>query len=492
MLKKVYYLILLLFIGQLLFSCKVTWHGKHEIRAVWMSRFEYAQDKSTEESQRYITEMFKNFHSAGINIIIFQVRGSGDAFYQSEFEPWSNMLSDSIGVDPGWDPLQLGVETAHDLGLELHAWINTFPAWRAGEAPPEKSQPLHPYLAHPEWVVCDSAGQPMQPEEGYICFSPGIPAVQEHIINVAVDIVHKYDIDGLHFDYIRYPEDSDSLGYSNDSISVLRAASLEGNPGQYDWLIWQREQVNEFVQKAYNRITEEKPWLKVSAAVIGHHYSSGWNGYHDVYQDARRWLASGKMDLVFPMTYNRIGHPTAAYEQALSQWKEMIHLGRYIIPGIASYKVNRDYSWGEVWDQIELIRSEGFPGMVFFSSQTISRKIHELYEKHYITPALVPPMAWKKNVPEVVPDSMQLTIHNDSLFFKWSQNEDVFKYVLYNNSYIDDVANMIAILPGKQTMFQMHNGEKTGPFYLTAINRIGIESKPFAFMPLLTGTTSNN
>jgi uncharacterized lipoprotein YddW (UPF0748 family) len=492
MLRTIYTLILFLFIAQILFSCQATWRGKHEVRAVWMSRFEYAKDKSTEESKRYISEMFKNFHSAGMNIIIFQVRGNGDAFYQSEFEPWSNMLSDSIGVYPSWDPLQLAVETAHDLGLEIHAWINTFPAWRANEAPPEKSQPLHPYLAHPEWVVCDSAGHPMQPEEGYICFSPGIPAVQEYIINVAIDIVRKYDIDGMHFDYIRYPEDSDSLGYSHDSISVRRASSVAGNPYQYDWPIWQREQVNEFVLKAYNRITNEKPWIKVSAAVIGHHYGSGWNGYHEVYQDARRWLASGKMDLVFPMTYNRIGHPTAAYEQALSQWKEMIHLGRYIIPGIATYKVDKEYSWGEVWDQIEMIRSEGFPGMVFFSSQTISRKIHELKDSYYTEPALVPPMVWKKNVPQVVPDSMQLTIQNDSLFFMWAQNEDVFKYVLYDNSNIDDVENIIAILPGKQTMFTMPNTAKTVQFYLTAINRIGVESEPVAFMPLITGTLSSN
>ncbi|HID38242.1 MAG TPA: hypothetical protein EYP36_01850, partial [Calditrichaeota bacterium] len=171
----------LIFLILLLFSCgEKTRPLKREVRAVWMSRFEYAQGKTAKQAKAYIRDSFQKFAAAGMNTIIFQVRGQADAIYRSQYEPWSNLLTDTLGKDPGWDPLEYALTEAHDSGLDLHAWINTFPAWKSEEAPPQKSQPLHPLLAHPDWLVCDSAGNPMKPSAGYITFSPGIPAVQEH------------------------------------------------------------------------------------------------------------------------------------------------------------------------------------------------------------------------------------------------------------------------------------------------------------------------
>ena len=109
----------------------------------------------------------------------------------------------------------------------------------------------------------------MYPDEGYISISPGIPEAREHITNVVMDIVRKYDIDGVHFDYIRYPEGANKNGYSHDAISVERYKSAEGNPNKLDWPDWQREQINEFVRNVYDSVNTIKPWVKMSASVIG-------------------------------------------------------------------------------------------------------------------------------------------------------------------------------------------------------------------------------
>lgn len=462
-------------------GCKIPAAKKHEVRAVWMSRFEYAEGKSKVEAQTYIRHEFQRFRQAGINLIILQVRGNGDAFYRSDFEPWSNLLSGQIGKDPGWDPLQYAIEVAHENGLELHAWINTFPAWKAENPPPTPSQPLHPLLAHPEWVVCDKNGQPMKPNEGYITFSPGIPEVQRHIRNVVLDIVAKYDIDGIHFDYIRYPESAEQLGYSHDSVSVRRFTCSVENAQQLEWNAWQREQIDRFVSDIYNSVTAAKPWVKVSAAAIGHYSDVGWNGFHAVYQDAQRWLATGKMDMIFPMTYSRINHPTAPYTLALDQWKSMRHLGRYIIPGVATYKVGEEYKWKEIWNQIKLLREQGFPGMVFFSANSLSRGLDQLQEKYYAQPALIPPMDWKKGVPLITPENLQYSVKQDSAILQWQTRDAPAHFVLYNQSDITSPEAILAIFPGWQNSCRLALQDVKIELFITAINRIGQESAPVAF-----------
>lgn len=462
-------------------ACKKPQLKKYEIRAVWMSRFEYAQGKSTEQSKTFIRQAFQKFRQAGMNLIIFQVRGNGDAFYHSQYEPWSNLLSDSLGKNPGWDPLQFALQQAHDLGLELHAWINTFPAWKAENPPPAKSEPLHPLLAHPEWLVCDSAGMPMRPKAGYITFSPGNPHVQRHIHNVVFDIVENYDVDGLHFDYIRYPEGADKLGYSHDSASVIRFGDSLQNSNAYSRTVWQREQVSQFLATAYNGITARKPWVKVSAAVLGHAHSAPWNGFHSVYQDARRWLSTGKIDLLFPMTYTAMKHPIAPYTQAIEQWRTMRHLGRYIIPGIAVYKLGRQYTIKEVYKQMELLREQEFPGMVFFAATNLLKALDKIQEKYYPAPTLTPPLPWKKGVPLAEAGNLQMSIKNKELHFSWQADSAAWKFVLYKNKDISAPAHIVKILNGDQRSFSYPLPLKEEDYYLTALNRVGMESRPVQF-----------
>ncbi len=442
-----------------------------------MSRFDYASGRTAEQSRNYIRSYFEQARKSNFNIIYFQVRGNADAFYHSAYEPWSKILTGILGADPGWDPLQFAIDRAHEQGLELHAWINTFPAWRSGEKPPTASIPEHPYRAHPEWVVCDSSGKPMNPKFGYITFSPGIPAVQQHIQKVLADLVDNYDVDGIHFDYIRYPEWSNRHGYSHDTISEKRFASEEGNPHKLDWHSWQREQVNNFVAESYNLITGLKPWVKVSAAVIGSHHRARWNGYYAVDQDARTWLSRGKMDFIAPMTYTGPDHPTVPFGMTTAEWKEMRYLGRPIFPGIAVHKAGHQIFWNDIFLEIGMLRSARFEGMSFFSSRPLKKAFLRLKEIEFKYPAAVPPMPWK-NIR--IPDKPVITNWNatdDTLFISWQMQNNV-RFFVYHKPADGGQKRLIHISPlnanGAAVAFTVEKGDT---LLVSAVNRAGIEGE---------------
>jgi hypothetical protein len=172
-----------------------------EARALWVSRYDYA---TLEDVQ----EIVEQAAYANFNIIFFQARAQADAYYHSNYEPWAERLTGTLGQDPGWDPLATAVELAHAAGLELHAWINVYPAW-LGESPPPSTTPEHMYnlfneLYGDEWIQWNDQDQPMQLNTYYLWASPGHEAVSEHIVQVCEDIAANYNVDGLHLDNIRY------------------------------------------------------------------------------------------------------------------------------------------------------------------------------------------------------------------------------------------------------------------------------------------------
>ncbi len=405
-----------------------------EARGIWLSRFEYCRsspDHNQDTIKAYISNIIENAARSNFNIIFFQVRGNGDAYYTPGLEPWGHLLTGEFGQDPGWDPLEYAIFEAHLRGLELHAWINTFPAWR-GPGEPPVTEPLSPYLAHPDWVVCDSSGIPMPITDHYVSFSPGNTAVHDYLIKITLDIVNRYDIDGIHFDYIRYPEQSPELGYSHDSVSVALFNSKSGNPDKLDWADWQREQLTAFVVKTYNSITVTKPWVKMSAAVIGTYIDQGWTAYHSVYQDPRRWAELGKIDFVAPMMYHPRSHPTASFSKRALDWKNYYTMDRYVFPGIGSYRYNTQkspYTWREAEGQINFLRQQGIPGMVFFSAGSLTEHWESIATKYYTDQAEVPQMPWKSDPVLFAPQNISAQIENGILNIAW---EDSLNTALIN------------------------------------------------------------
>ena len=458
--------------------------GKREARGVWMSRFEYTAEPLRQNpgaTQDHVRGVFERARKARFNMVFFQIRGNADAFYEPGLEPWSALLTGTLGKSPGWDPLEFAIAEAHGQGLELHAWMNTFPVWR-GPARPTESFPRQIVLDHPEWIVCDSSGTPMPLEQrGYVWGSPGNPAVREHVLNVVRDLVLRYDIDGIHFDYIRYPEDSPKAGYSHDSVSVARFNSPDSNPAFLSWEDWQREQVNTFVFDAYNTITDLKPWVKMSAAVIGKYEGTGWTSYHAVYQDPRRWMELGKIDFIVPMVYWQRSHPTHPFVPLITEWHDRVAFDRQVIPGLST-SLQRTFGWSELSAQIAEVRKRGLPGVVFFASNGLDKAWEILGVEEFPYWALSPAMPWKDSIPPAAPYDLTAERSASGLRLRWnSDTAEVTSFVVYRaaGQPMDrsDVMQIVSVTGRETRTFLDPNPPDEHTVYaVTSVDRLGNES----------------
>ncbi len=348
-----------------------------EARALWFTRYEYTSEPA-------IRQTIQKAKEANINLVLFQVRGQADAYYFSSYEPWSERLG---GKYPGFDPLAVAIDEAHRNGIELHAWLNVFPIWSGATKP---VSPAHIYNTHPEWIMVNSSGVPMNPSAtGYAFGSPGIPAYIDHLFNVFMEVVEKYDIDGLHMDYIRFP----SNNYSYDSISITRFKQKTGLTGPSadlaQWAQWRRDQVSNFVYKVYDGVMTRKPWVKVSAAVWGDYY----DGFSDKLQDPRIWLKNSKIDFTTPMIYeNNMGiYQSRLNNHARSSW------GRHVYGGIgANASQNFPLTCDEILQQIEINRQLLSNGNVIFSATSLKQElIQALKNGTYEAEIPAPAMSWK-------------------------------------------------------------------------------------------------
>ena len=487
------FVIIILSISILLGSvCKERKPSSKEARGLWVSRMEWAvgADSNRVEAQKQrILEVFDDTKQARLNFVLFQIRGNGDAFYKSQYEPWSELLTDTLGKNPGWDPLAFAIEQAQLNGLELHVWFNTFTAWRGTEPPPH-TNPEQIYNAHPEWIVCDKNGKRMPLSSHYVFLSPGIPEVREYVHQVAMEIVKNYDIDGFHFDYIRYPEGSNNFGFSQDTISMRLFNSPEGNPDNLSWEDWQRENINQFVRKFYDEATALKPWLKISAAVIGKYDYSSWNGYHVVFQDARQWITEGKMDFIMPMIYWQTDHPTAPYGPTVRNWFDFIH-ERYIFPGMMIDRLgSAKWPIKEIIDQVTINRNGG-NGMVFFSYRGLNKANSHLKKGGFRYLANLPPMSWKDDKPPMDPQDLRAhVLSSGNVLLIWSpadssiETGDVRRYNIFRseNSPVDflNAKNLIHIT-AKADTFYVDKSITLGHTYhyvVTALDRVNNESPP--------------
>ncbi len=466
--------------------------GKREARGVWMSRFEYAVDSARanpEISKAIIRSVFERARKARLNMVFFQVRGNADAFYRSSLEPWSAMLSDSLGKDPGWDPLAFAVEEAHRLGLELHAWVNTFPVWR-GPGLPQETFPRPVVLEHPEWIVCDSSGTPMPlNQNGYIWGSPGNPDLRKHIVGVVKEIAGNYDVDGIHFDYIRYPDGSTLRGYSRDSVSVARFESAESNPSHLPWEYWQREQVNEFIGSAYDSVTGMKPWVKISAAVIGKYDGSGWTSYHAVYQDPYRWMEREKIDFIVPMVYWERSHPTHPFIPLIAQWHDRIANKRPVLPGLSTGLQDK-FGWSELSEQIRAVRKQGLPGVVFFASGGLKKAWEILQVDEFPYWSLPPTMPWKDSIPPLPPVDLAAVATESGITLTWrADTTEPLSYVVYRFSGEEigrnNVLRILALTRRNATTF-IDDDPLSGPatYVVSSVDRMSNESATGAILEM--------
>ena len=335
-----------------------------------------------------------------MNAFILQVRPAADALYPSELEPWSEYLTGQQGRTAGWDPLAHAVEGAHRRGMELHAWFNPYRA-RHPSATGELA-PSHIGRASPELVR--SYGRSLW-------MDPGEPAVQDRSVQVMMDVVRRYDVDGVHIDDYFYPyPERDSAGAAidfPDEPSWRRYVEGGGRLSRDDW---RRRNVDVFVQRLYAEIKREKPWVKFGISPFGIYRPgqpaearTAFDQYAMLYADARRWLAEGWMDYFTPQLYWQIGSEGQSYPFLLRWWIAQNHKGRHLWPGnftSRTFEGNpRPWPASEIAGQIQVTRAApGATGNVHFSLRAFALNRDSLTERLiagvYAQPALVPPSPW--------------------------------------------------------------------------------------------------
>lgn len=458
-----------------------------ELRALWMSRFDYTRNLDTYSPHKikaYISTTFQKMAEANFNTVFFQIRGSGDAYYKSKYEPWGELLTGKLGKNPGWDPLRFAIKEAHHFGLDLHAWVNVFPAWR-GNVQPDSTQPVHPLLENPSWLAYGSSGKPMQLNSHYVAFSPGNPEVQNYLLEVLEDIVKNYDVDGIHFDYIRYPNGA----CSKDPVSLARFKSDTSNPLELDWEDWQREQVTAFVSRAYNLLTKKDPILIMSAAVIGSYNKRRWSGYNKVYQDAKRWLELGKIDMIVPMLYfNRNGNSNG-YQAALEEWTNSRQGERKIVAGLGVFTIN----WQDILRQIDDYREAGLDGCCLFAASSLTdTNFQSLQQTKFRFPAKKPYFSWKNTNAPPEPDSLNMKFDTNRVVLSWTipdkDSISVDNFVIYkikgNVWHPDNPRSIVDIIPGDARRYILDKcKESDDSFYISALNPVGAESQAVMFTP---------
>jgi len=368
-----------------------------ELRAVWVSRFDwtrYGQWPTAGDVQAIVDDAVRG----GFNAIIFQVRAAGDAYYTPGLEPWAARLtgtvSASTGQHPGWDPLAELLHRAHAAGLQVHAWINVYPAYQApadgtGEplAPPYGIWPPAPFWRFSwsdagqgegsgcglgyTWRVYDIHGYMPVVAGAYLWASPACPEWQQHVAAVAEDIVRRYPVDGLHLDNVRYP----GRQYSLDPFLVAACESDPACQSVHDdaWRgAYQRAQVTNLVRRITDQTHAIRPGTVVSAAVMPIYINHwGWpntyEGYYDYYQDSQAWLRNRDVDVVIPMLYtNVVVNDLGRWTIALQDWRANAGAGT-LVAGIGVSYSSGCVPQDQVLARIDAARAVGASGQALFS-----------------------------------------------------------------------------------------------------------------------------
>jgi uncharacterized lipoprotein YddW (UPF0748 family) len=389
---------------------------QREFRGVWVATVNNIDwpskpGLSTADQQRELTAILDRVAELHLNAVIFQVRPSADALYASKIEPWSAYLTGRMGQapDPLWDPLAFAVREAHARGLLLHAWFNPFRARYPGDNGPAAAN--HVSRTSPGMVYRYG---------GYQWMDPGNPAARTRALRVIMDVVTRYDVDGVHLDDTFYPYPVTRGGRIvefPDAATYRAYRRAGGTLGRDDW---RRQNINTFVQELYAQVKRAKPWVKVGISPFGIWRPSnppgiqGFDAYDQLFADSRLWLQRGWLDYLAPQLYWRIDQPAQSYPSLLSWWVRQDVQGRHIWPGHYAMRVAdppgkaRPWPASEIVDQIRLTRDQaGADGDILFSMSALMTDADSLDERllagPYAEPALAPAFPWLDSIPPAPP-----------------------------------------------------------------------------------------
>jgi uncharacterized lipoprotein YddW (UPF0748 family) len=350
---------------------------------------------SADQQRAELVTLFDRAAAAGMNAIIFHVRPAADAVYRSSLEPWGAMLTGTQGTDPGYDPLAFAVDEAHRRGMELHAWINPFRAGNAGDS--AKLAASHVFHERRDLVRVYGT---------QLWLDPGDPAVHDRSMRAILDIVNRYDVDGVHLDDYFYPYPQSDSAKNPLSFPDSATHARYGNGMSLE--DWRRSNVDRFVERLYHDVHAARQSVRVGISPFGiwrpgnPPQVSGLDAYAAIYADSRKWLQNDWVDYFVPQLYWRIDPPQQSFTALLDWWLSQNTHGRHLWPGLAAYRVystTNAYPITELANQISATRARGASGMVFFNATgTLSKANGEfaamLARDFFMDAALPPAASW--------------------------------------------------------------------------------------------------
>lgn len=366
-----------------------------EFRGVWVAtvyniNWPSSAGLSQAEGEAELVTILDTMQAIHLNAIVFQVRPESDAFYPSSLEPWSRYMMGTQGQDPGWDPLGFLCEQAHARNIEVHAWLNPYRAAASAGAP---LAPPHIGLQAPEHAHAYNGG---------LWMDPGALEIREHTVDVALDIVAKYPIDGIHLDDYFYPY-PDGAEFP-DTLTWDAYLAEGGMLGRDDW---RRDNVNALVEELHDTLGAADPDVRFGIAPFGIYRPgipagiAGFDQYEGLFADPKHWFEQGWVDYLAPQLYWPTSYPQQDYEVLLDWWTT-VNPERYVFAGNYLSKLGTAPEWSldELLLQVEISRAYADAnslGNVFFQvepllSDTLGVNA-ALADQFYAAPALTPPLA---------------------------------------------------------------------------------------------------
>lgn len=466
-------------------------YPKHEFRGAWIQTVfqDDYRNLTAGQFRRLLSDRLDQLSRCGINAIVFQVRPEADAFYPSDYEPWSRFLTGQQGMPPDesdFDPMAFLIDACHQRNMEFHAWLNPY---RAGVSGFTNFAEGHVYYQHPEWFV---------EYNNQTLFDPGIPACRRFICRVVKDIVSRYDVDAIHMDDYFYPYPVAGLPFpDDDSFDQYGRSSGYQSHQRVDW---RRNNVNQLIQELKQTILLTKPWVRFGISPFGIYRNqrndpkgsstNGLQNYDDLYADVLLWMENGWIDYCAPQLYWEIGHQAADYKTLINWWNDLksdvpLYIGQDVARTMKVYQLDakmvdsrmlKQVQGNIFWPANELLRNNG----------GVADSLRQAYHRY---PALIPPYTQLHGgMPEKI-KHVTVTYTDDGALLRWkafqSENdpESASYFVIYQfrrgeKVDINRSDAVFAISRESSILVPYNQNDPKSTYVVTAVDRFHNESKP--------------
>lgn len=473
-----------------------------EFRAAWVSTVANIDWPSRSnlppaKQQAEALAILDRARALNLNAIVLQVRPSADAIYPSPLEPWSEYLTGKQGKEPqpAWDPLQFWVAQAHARGLELHAWFNPYRARHSAARSPLAKE-----------HIANTNPQAVKKYGKYLWMDPGEESASRHTLDVILDVVRRYDIDGVHIDDYFYPYPIEATGANGAEAAALDVPAWQKPevefPDQASWQRyvqgggtldragWRRQNVDRLIEAIYTGVHREKAWVKFGISPFGigrpdrrPRGIAGFSQYDKLYADAELWLQKGWLDYLAPQLYWPIAQAPQSFPVLLDYWLAQNTHARHVWPGIFTSKTadgsSKPFSPDEIVQQIDVTRMRPtVNGHVHFSIAPLMQNRAGLFDKlkanSYQSAALVPASPWLGDQAPA-PPSVALRRGANGLTVGLGAPKNATQYAIWAR-YGEEWRFTVASAARNEVVLADYDGVPAHTVVVTAVDRLGNES----------------